>query len=66
MLKILRITTFLTISLLPILSQAKNKQNDAHNDISVMTFNIRCINTVDGNNDWEHRKNRASNAVKFL
>lgn len=65
MLKILRVTTFLTISLLPILSQAKNKQNDARNDISVMTFNIRCINTVDGDNDWEHRKNRAANAVKF-
>lgn len=46
-------------------SFASSRNNDSRDDISVMTFNIRCENPNDGNNNWEFRKDRAVNAVKF-
>lgn len=40
-------------------------QARGNDDLNVMTFNIRCDNGKDGDNNWEFRRDRAANAVKF-
>ncbi len=61
----LRLILVMMMVMSSVISFAKDRLPDSRDDISVMTFNIRCENPNDGDNNWKFRKERAANAVKF-
>lgn len=56
---------FLLLPLLSLQGQAKEQGASSPVKLNVMSFNIRYDNPEDSLNNWQYRKDRAANAIRF-
>lgn len=56
---------FILLSFLLLVAHTSLAKNSTPPSIQVLSYNIRCDNAGDGNNQWKYRKDYAADLVKF-